>query len=68
MIETIKYNEEYIVNCNRCSYDETYETDFHDMLNELKENGWKMEYLEDEWNHFCPTCVMEEIKDDFKIH
>jgi hypothetical protein len=47
------------VSCDYCSNDIEIDSggDWQDMLNQIKEEGWKILKVNDEWKHACPDCV-----------
>lgn len=48
---------EYVCTCDECG-DKNYggTLEFHDFVQQLKEDGWRIRKDEDEWQHFCPEC------------
>lgn len=47
-----------VAHCENCS--EIYESDgndFHAIVEEIKQAGWKIEKVGSDWQHFCPSCV-----------
>ena len=50
---------DYSIECDSCSFEEIKENVYvwQDMIEELKEKGWKIYYNGSEWIHLCPDCV-----------
>lgn len=45
--------------CDDCgdSQDRTYASDEFDvMVSDAKRDGWKIQKIDGEWAHFCPSC------------
>ncbi|KKW13088.1 MAG: hypothetical protein UY48_C0005G0044 [Candidatus Gottesmanbacteria bacterium GW2011_GWB1_49_7] len=61
MIERVSHNsdwETFEVSCDTCSYSETFEDmTWKEMIQEMKDTGWRFSKEDDEWIHRCPTCV-----------
>ena len=58
--EDYQFNlEEFEVSCDFCEYCKEYETEFgwNDLLDQMKEDGWKSIKVKDEWENKCITCV-----------
>ena len=59
MIE--KFGGKNEVMCDRCMvpYHRRYEADdFADMIVDIADEGWKKQFIDGEWQDFCPDCVM----------
>lgn len=62
MIEQDHFDEDiFEVACDYCSEDIDIDSggDWTDMISQIKELGWRMRKVDDEWRHMCPTCVKE---------
>jgi len=54
-----KQDGEFVVECNDCGtrlYGGVIE-DFREFVADIKENGWSVRKVEDEWEHYCEDCV-----------
>lgn len=59
MIEDLK-DGDYQVSCDYCSYDaEASADDWADLIAGLKDEGWKIRKMDNEWKHKCPECVLD---------
>lgn len=48
---------EFTVNCDKCSNCDTYEAEIWvDLLQQMKEDGWKTVRVDGEWEHYCEDC------------
>ena len=55
----LKSDGEFFVECDDCG-DTDYggtEKDFRQFVNSIKEDGWRILKIDDEWHHRCPTCA-----------
>ena len=43
--------------CDHCCIQEEFDGDFDEIVRQMKENGWKIRKVDDDWLHFCPACV-----------
>jgi len=60
MIERDSFDGDiYEISCDYCSEDIEIDSggDWQDMLKQIKEEGWKIGRVNDEWKHACPECV-----------
>lgn len=47
----------YDASCDVCGEGETREADsWRELMDGLKEDGWKTKKINDEWVNFCPEC------------
>lgn len=69
-IDEFDDRQTFEVNCDFCSYYETYEDVFSwdDLIEQMKKNGWKSIRIEEptaiDWKHKCPTCQYKEANHD----
>lgn len=53
-----------LLTCNTVGCESTVEstewTDFQEFINDAKADGWRMRFVEGEWEHYCPDCSDEE--------
>ncbi len=57
MIDKLGWDEyEVICDGEDCGEFLQVDGDFYDVLNEIKDHGWKSRKIRDEWQHFCPNC------------
>lgn len=42
--------------CDGCGTESDTSTDFHDLVREVKDEGWKVVQRDGKWAHFCETC------------
>ena len=56
--------EDYDVYCDFCDNSESFMDMFcfSDLINELEESGWRIEKVNNEWEHQCPDCQKEREK------
>jgi len=46
------------ISCDRCPHSEQHqETDFYEVIKEMKSDGWKIRRIDEEWEHICPDCT-----------
>ena len=60
MIERDSFDGDiYEISCDYCSEDIEIDSggDWQDMLKQIKEEGWKIFKINDEWKHVCSECV-----------
>ncbi len=54
MIEKI-YKNNYMVTCDNCGTgQECY--NWADVMEFMREEGWKKKLVDGEWKHYCPEC------------
>ena len=51
--------ENYAVSCDSCTRQEEMETEFGfmDIVEQMKDTGWKNRKIKDEWQNWCPACA-----------
>ena len=50
--------DNFTVFCDHCSYDELMdEESFYSVIDQMKEDGWRISKVDGEWDHKCPSCV-----------
>lgn len=55
----VKHEGQMQVTCDACptTYRRTYsEEDFQILLQDIKDEGWKIQRKADVWTHSCPEC------------
>jgi hypothetical protein len=59
--------DDYTIFCDACSTGTAQidAIDWHDMIRQLKEKGWKITKEGATWEHTCPNCVGKEAKKEF---
>lgn len=55
------------VSCDGCAHgEERISTDdadsFRDVVDEIKERGWRVSLISGEWRHFCPDCAEKDSR------
>lgn len=58
MIDTRKGACRFV--CDRCELEFPEDGEFHEVLEAIKSEGWKVSNLGGDWMHFCPDCVFWE--------
>ena len=44
--------------CDQCGEEHVMDhTDFHDGLEQVKDNGWRARLEHGEWQHYCGDCA-----------
>lgn len=69
MIERDRDFNTFDVACDRCPNSATTidtDGDWHAMIAELKDEGWRIQKDDDDWIHICPGCVEAESEDPFE--
>ncbi|MCK9220937.1 MAG: hypothetical protein M0P47_12940 [Bacteroidales bacterium] len=63
MIEKNKPFNDFDVYCDFCDFCDSFDVDdnWDELMNEMKEDGWKSKKVEEEWKHMCPDCVDKNI-------
>jgi hypothetical protein len=64
MIERDSWDSDiYEVSCDYCSEDIEIDSggDWQDMINQLKEEGWQIRKIDEEWHHACLECVRNKV-------
>lgn len=52
----IKEYGKYIVYCDGCDKTLIEGVSWREAVEAVKQNGWKFEKVDGEWEHYCPTC------------
>ena len=52
----VKNGKSYTATCDICGEELPAEFDFYDAVNSKKENGWKSQKYQGEWQDVCPAC------------
>lgn len=52
-----KMYSEYLPICDDCGAELEGYFDFQDAVDGMKANGWKIENVNGEWEHYCPECA-----------
>ena len=61
MIERNFYGGPINVHCDTCPEAvETGTRDFAEALTLIKDDGWRVRRIGDEWVHFCPDCAVPQ--------
>ena len=43
--------------CDSCDFSQTFDDmDFTSMIKEAKDYGWTIRKVNNDWEHYCPTC------------
>jgi uncharacterized protein YycO len=51
----------YVAICDDCGDTEDFNLDdFSDVVDAMKERGWKSKKIDNEWENHCPDCVKSE--------
>ena len=60
-----KQSGRYHLACDVCGeeIDETFD-DFYDAVQHKKDNGWKSQKVNGEWEDVCPECQESEVEHD----
>lgn len=54
-------NGELVAECTDCGEDYNGGTlEWNEFIAELKDVGWQIRKVDDEWEHLCPDCREEE--------
>lgn len=56
MLEYDNRSETAVVTCDGCPYTEDFEGTFQEVIDEMKDQGWKITKTEDTWEHYCEDC------------
>jgi hypothetical protein len=62
MIERDQFDHDvFTVSCDQCGEDQEVDSggDWQDMINTIKDDGWTMRKIKDEWQHHCPSCTKD---------
>jgi len=63
MIKTNKYEENAIVTCDECGFEEEFSTDDFDcVIANMREDGWITYKHRGEWLNICPDCKGQKDK------
>jgi len=62
MIEKI-YKNKYLATCDNCGEGQEYDN-WTDVIEFMREEGWKKKLVDGEWKHYCPKCQKSEVKHD----
>lgn len=52
----IKEYGKYIVYCDGCDETLIEGVSWREAVETVKQNDWKFEKIDGEWEHYCPTC------------
>lgn len=54
--------ENFDVSCDCCSFDQEYlDVDsFDDLIDQMKQDGWRIIYVDGEFKHKCPLCAHQK--------
>ncbi|MFI5113527.1 MAG: hypothetical protein ACHP7J_00180 [Terriglobales bacterium] len=56
-----KHKGELAVECDECGTEAFGGTaDFQQFIQDIKDQGWKIRKVDDEWVHKCPSCAEED--------
>ena len=53
----IKEYGKYIVYCDGCDETLIEGVSWKEAIEAVKQNDWKAEKVDGEWEHYCPTCL-----------
>lgn len=45
--------------CDLCCIQEEYDGDFYEIVEQMKDDGWKIRKVDGDWQHVCPACIEE---------
>lgn len=64
MIQSDRYKQ-FQVFCDYCDETELFDTggNWQVLINTVKEYGWKIKKVNDDWFHKCPTCTASVCKE-----
>ncbi len=49
--------DSFDVDCDFCGFSQEYETDsWSELMDLMKEEGWRNSKAKGEWEHHCPAC------------
>lgn len=50
--------ETYRIYCDNCDFEVEFETEygFMDIVEQMKQVGWKSRKVGKDWEHYCPGC------------
>lgn len=51
--------------CDFCEAENSYDGSFQECIDQIKEDGWLIRKIEDEWVHFCSKECYENYKDQY---
>jgi len=61
MIERNYPFENYTAFCDRCSFDKFFDfSTWNEVIQEMKNDGWRIRKVDGDWEHLCPTCANKE--------
>jgi len=58
MIEKI-YKNKYMATCDNCRTGQECDS-WADVMEFMREEGWKKKLFDGEWKHYCPECQEDE--------
>ena len=63
MIERDTDDDTFEVSCSFCNEYTFVDTDgdWATMLEDIKQDGWKIRKINDDWKHMCPACVAKGV-------
>mgnify|MGYP001619305422 CR=1 FL=1 len=56
--------EEFTASCDHCSYIDTFFGDFMEVIEKMKDEGWKIFKIDNDWDHSCPDCAEDDELDE----
>jgi len=54
------FEDNFQASCDHCSCTEDYEGTFHEVVDQMKKDGWKITVQGGDYDHKCPICVADE--------
>lgn len=57
-------HDEFEVSCDHCSFIDTFIGEFMEVIGKMKDEGWKVFKLGDDWDHSCPDCAEDDELDE----
>ena len=59
-----RHAENMEMTCDSCGESgEFYCTDFMEGIEQFKEDGWKIEHVDGDWEHTCPDCLNKPMEE-----
>jgi len=62
MIEKI-YKNNYMLTCDNCGEGEEFDS-WVDVIEFMREEGWRMKLVGGEWEHYCSECQESEVEEE----
>lgn len=63
-----EYHPSFMVSCDDCGFEADYDGyEFLDMIEDMKETGWRIRPVNGVWEHFCEKCKSRHEKPKRRI-